>query len=216
MNALPRQFDRRLLIVGVLFIGIAATPLSGLLTETMVGHVLIQIPLLVAIGFGFGRWLEPRVEKRLRHWNAGGIPGIVLVSFVLAFWMIPRWLDAALTNGVIEWAKYASLVVLAGIPLALSWFRLHPIARGVVKIEFLSMLFRLGWLYLISPDRFCNNYLLTDQLWLGRGMIIVAIALSITWMIPVFFGNLADSLNPPNTSKREPPSHLDPKPKLLP
>ena len=51
------------------------------------------------------------------------------------------------------------------------------------------MLYRLGWLYLISPDRFCNNYLLTDQIWLGRGMLVVGLALSLTWLIPVFVGS---------------------------
>ena len=51
------------------------------------------------------------------------------------------------------------------------------------------MLYRLGWLYLISPDRFCNNYLLTDQIGLGRGMLVVGLALSLTWLIPVFVGS---------------------------
>lgn len=168
--------------------GVAATPSGRWLTATMIGHVLVQIPMLIAIGFILGRRLEPRIQHILTAVNAGGIPGILLVSFTIGFWMIPRWLDGSLTSEWIAGAKYASLVLLAGMPLAWSWSRLHPIARGVVKIEFLAMLFRLGWLYLISPDRFCNNYLLTDQVWLGRGLIMVAIALSITWVIPVFFG----------------------------
>lgn len=157
----------------------------------MVGHVLIQIPLLIATGFALGSRLEVPLTRFLDRWNAVGIPGTLLVVITLAFWMIPRWLDAALTNSAIAWAKYGSLVMFCGLPLALSWSRLHPIARGVFKIELLSMLFRLGWLYLISPERLCNNYLLTDQIWLGRGMIMIAMALSITWLIPVFFAEFA-------------------------
>ncbi len=175
----------------VVFAAIIATPFGPWLASTMVGHVLVQIPMLVAVGFALGQCVKPRIGRALANFNAGGIPGILLVTFTLAFWMIPRWLDGSITSAWIADAKYYTLVLLAGMPLALSWSRLHPVARGVVKIEFLAMLLRLGWLYQISPVRFCNNYLLTDQVWLGRGMILVAIALSITWVIPVFFGEFA-------------------------
>ena len=190
MNTLPdRQRSRAGFAVAVLVVVSLPSVATGL-TSTMQSHVLILIPLLVAVGVGFGRCLAPALDGFLDRWNGGGIPGILVTTFTIAFWMIPRWLDASLTNSVVEWSKHGSLILLAGVPLALSWDRLHPVARGVVKIEFLSMLFRLGWLYLISPERFCNNYLLNDQIWLGRGMIIIGIALSITWLIPVFFGEI--------------------------
>ena len=187
----PAWFDGGLFLAAVALAAIVATPLGEWMTSTMLGHVLVQIPVVVAAGFVLGLRVEPRIRSALRTVNAGGIPGILLVSFTIAFWMIPRWLDGSLTSDTIAVAKFLSLALLAGMPLAWSWSRLHPVARGVVKIEFLAMLFRLGWLYLISPDRFCNNYLLTDQVWLGRGMIVVAIALSITWVIPVFFGEFS-------------------------
>ena len=188
---LPARFDGMLFAAVAALAAIVATPVGAWTASSMPGHVLVQIPILAAVGYVFGRRLEPRMQRVLRAVNAGGIPGILLVSFTIAFWMIPRWLDGSLTSDGIAAAKYLSLVFLAGMPLAWSWSRLHPVARGVVKIEFLAMLFRLGWLYLISPDRFCNNYLLTDQIWLGRGMIVVAISLSITWVIPVFFGEFS-------------------------
>ena len=188
---MPR-IDLRCIAALAALAGIAATPAGGWLAATMVGHVLVQIPLLVLIGYVLGKSLEHRLERWLSLLNAGGIAGVLMATFAIAFWMIPRWLDASLVSTSIAGAKYLSLVLLAGMPLALSWRRLHPIARGVVKIEFLAMLFRMGWLYLISPDRFCNNYLLTDQIWLGRALIVVGIALSITWLIPIFFGEFAD------------------------
>ena len=172
-----------------LLFAIGLTPLGPWMASTLPGHVLGQIPLLFAAGWILGRQLEGRVHILSGRWNAGGIAGILTASVTLAFWMIPRWLDASVNDGTIAATKYASLVLLAGVPAAWSWNRLHPIARGLVKIEFLSMLFRLGWLYLISPERLCNNYLLSDQVWLGQGMLIIAIALSITWLIPVFFGD---------------------------
>ena len=204
-RALARLDGAALLAAAALF-AIVATPVGRWMALTMAGHVLVQIPMLIAAGFVFGRQIESWIRRALTVLNAGGIAGILLASFTIAFWMIPRWLDGSLTSDWIAGAKYLSLVLLAGMPLAWSWSRLHPIARGVVKIEFLAMLFRLGWLYLISPDRFCNNYLLTDQVWLGRGMIVVAISLSITWMIPVFFGEFSTE------SERAHKAHATPNP----
>ena len=206
MRRAPARFDGAALLAAAALFAIVATPVGGWTASTMAGHVLVQIPMLIAAGFVLGRLFEPRIRRALAVLNAGGIAGILLASFTIAFWMIPRWLDGSLTSDWIAGAKYLSLVLLAGMPLAWSWSRLHPVARGVVKIEFLAMLFRLGWLYLISPDRFCNNYLLTDQVWLGRGMIVVAISLSITWMIPVFFGEFS------NESERAHKAHATPDP----
>lgn len=160
--------------------------------QELAGHVLVEIPLLIAVGVILGARVASRLNTILVPINGGGIPGILLATATLAFWMIPRWLDASLADSTLAAIKYTSLVTLVGMPLAWSWARLHPIARGVVKIEFLTMLFRLGWLYLISPDRLCNNYLMTDQIWLGRGFLLVGLALSITWLIPVFFGSWAE------------------------
>ena len=207
MSALVGWVDRRAIVALGVLIAIVATPLGPTLASTMVGHVLIQIPLLAAVGFVLAKCLEPKIETGVLTWNAGGIPGVLLASFAVAFWMIPRWLDGAVTSTAIEAAKYGSVVLLVGVPLGWSWDRLHPIARGVVKIEFLAMLFRLGWLYLISPDRFCSNYLLTDQVWLGRGLVIVGVALCITWLIPLFFGEFAHATPRKSNAVVEPGAH---------
>lgn len=179
-----------------LFLALALAPLHGALEAGMAGHVMVQIPLLVAAGFLAGRRLEPALEPWLERWNAGGIAGVLLAGFTLAFWMIPRWLDAALESPATDAAKHASLALLAGAPLAWSWRRLRPVARGVVKIEFLAMLFRLGWLYLIAPDRLCNNYLLADQVALGRGLLAAGAALGLVWLAPVFFGGRGRAPSP--------------------
>ena len=203
MSAIVFGIDRRVLVAVGVLVAVIATPLGSTLASTMVGHVLIQIPLLAAAGWILGKYLEPKIETRVRTWNAGGIPGVLLASCTVAFWMIPRWLDGAVTSTAIEVAKYGSVVLLVGVPLGWSWERLHPIARGVVKIEFLAMLFRLGWLYLISPERFCNNYVLTDQVWLGRGLVIVAVALCVTWLIPLFFGEFVQTAPRPSSAVDE-------------
>ena len=168
------------------WLAIALTPVGRWLEATMTNHVLIEIPLLVAVGYVLGARVEPHLGF-LRSYNGGGIAGILIVAFTLAFWMIPRWLDAALADMPVAAAKYVSLSCLAGMPLAWSWMRMNPIMRGVVKIECIAMLFRLGWLYLVSPERLCNSYLIDDQVRLGQGIFVLGGALSIIWLIPVFF-----------------------------
>lgn len=175
-------------LAALCWLALVLTPARSLLESSLPGHVLVQIPLLVALGYWLGHSGRERLEPWQRSWNGGGIAGILLTSFTIAFWMLPRWLDASLDDPAIAMAKYLSLPLLAGAPLALSWPRLHPIARAVVKIELIAMLSRLGWLYLISPDRLCNNYLLSGQILLGQAFLALAVVLTLFWLAPVFFG----------------------------
>ena len=170
---------------------ITASPVGAWLESTMVGHVLLQLPLLVTIGLFAIDVLPTKLTNMVVLINAGGIFGCISITFIFLVWMIPRCLDASLAYESVALCKYLSLIV-GGMLLRMSWPLAHPITRGLLQIEFITMLLRLGWLYLISPERLCNSYLLSEQIWLGRGFLIIALALCCTWLIPVFFG---DSVN---------------------
>lgn len=172
---------------------IAFSPFGRWIESTMVSHVLFELPLLVVFGTLLGVQLNLHYNPILRWINSGGIFGILTAVFTLAFWMIPRWLDASLNDPLIAYAKYVSMLFV-GMSLAMSWPGAHVITRALVKIEFLTMLYRLGWIYLISPERLCNNYLLADQKWLGSGFLLIGLTLSISWMLPVFFGSKFGSI----------------------
>ena len=190
--------NKRFAVVPILIFALLITigPGGDWLELSMVTHVLIQLPLLALIGVLLGGLMPSAIVYGLGRVNAGGIFGCICVSYLFLFWMIPRWLDASLTSDVVAYFKYLSLI-LGGIMLRHTWWRTHFITRGVLQIELLAMLYRFGWLYLISPERLCNSYLLTDQVWLGRGFLAIALALSITWFIPLFFGtsDFPDSTN---------------------
>ena len=168
----------------VLWLLIAVTPAGAFLERALVSHVMVELPLLILVGILAGLALRPRLHGIL---DTLSIPCILLASFTLAFWMLPRWLDASLNDGFIALMKYLSLPLLLGIPLALSWNSLHPVARGVVKIEFLAMLFRLGWICLVAPARLCNNYLLSEQQQLGYLLVVAGFACGALWLLQVFF-----------------------------
>lgn len=168
-----------------LWVVLALPPVRHVLEATMTLQMLVQIPLLAVAG----RWLAPLLMRRvvdvLSGWNRSGITGIVLVSLTGVLWMLPRMLDAALENPWVALAKFASVPLLIGVPLAIGWPRAGFVVRGVWLVEIVAMTFRLGWLYLVSPVRLCSNYLLSDQQQLGKIMLAVgvAICLLLAWKL---------------------------------
>jgi hypothetical protein len=89
--------------------------------------------------------------------------------------------------------------------LALSWPRMGFVVRGVFIVECIATLFRLGWLYLISPERLCNLYLLEDQQRLGQWLLLIgaALFLVITWkLVWGRFDSLCDVAQEPKPAHR--------------
>ncbi len=179
---------------GLAIPALLVTPtLRQVLEGHLVLHLLVQIPLLATAGVLLGCALRfaDRIDAErepLGPWNAGGLPGLLLTLFTAAYWMLPRSLDAALAEPAMAAAKFVSLPLLLGLPLALSWPRLHPIARGFVWTDLLSMLGFLGWLYLAAPTRLCSFYLLDEQTLLGQGLLGIGGALALCLAAKAFWG----------------------------
>lgn len=165
---------------------VLALPLVRHVLETsMTLQMLAQIPLLVLAGWWLRPWLPRRVADVLAAWNLNGVSGFVLLSLAAMVWMLPRMMDAALEVPWVEAAKFASVPLLVGLPLSLSWPRAGFVVRGVFLAEVVATTFRLGWLYLVSPRRLCSNYLLGDQQRLGEIMLVIgtAICLVLAWRL---------------------------------
>lgn len=162
---------------------LALPALRAWLEASMTTHMLVQMPLLAAAGFVVVRGLAPERRGRLRYWAGGPWPLVLVALFASSYWMLPRALDAALVDPWVEAAKFISLPLLVGAPLALAWERLGSIARGFVWTNFLSMLAVLGWLYIAAPVRVCNSYLESAQDDAGRWMVWLAIGGFIAWLI---------------------------------
>ncbi|MCG3144714.1 MAG: hypothetical protein HONDAALG_02167 [Gammaproteobacteria bacterium] len=156
-----------------------APPVRHALEASMTAQMLVQIPLLAVAGVLLSRSLPGRLIAAIEPWNRHGLSTLVLAMFASAFWMLPRALDAAATETLVAAAKYASLPLLVGLPLAIAWPRMGFIVKGVFLLECLATLFRLGWLYLASPERLCNSYLLDDQQLLGRCLLVLGTALTL-------------------------------------
>ncbi|OGA21626.1 MAG: hypothetical protein A3I02_00380 [Betaproteobacteria bacterium RIFCSPLOWO2_02_FULL_67_26] len=184
------------LLAAGLWPALAAPPLRAWLESSMALHMLVQLPLLGAIGFCLGRaWLQSRPGSAAaralagtQSCNAGGVTGILAASFVMILWMLPRLLDLARLDAAADALKFLT-VPAAGLAVALSWPRLPAIARAVVHLEVIATLFRFGWGYLAAEERLCLAYLAGDQQWTGELLLWLgaAYAIAVTWR-PMFGG----------------------------
>ena len=100
--------------------------------------------------------------------------------------MLPRTMDEALTMQSMEWFKFISLPLLAGIPLRDSWKKLGKSGKGTVFTTFTVIFVLMGLLYIYSPVQLCNNYLLVEQITLGWGFLTTAICMAIYMLYTIF------------------------------
>jgi hypothetical protein len=157
-------------------------PLEG----QMVTHVLLLLPALAFAGWLAGRAIASRWPGlRSSDWNADGATGLLTALFAGAFWMLPRSLDWSLSEPLGDVAKFISLPLLVGIPLALSWRRAPFLVRGFLKANAISMALTLAWIYSYAPVRLCISYLTGQQEQLGVGFLWVAGVISALWIAPL-------------------------------
>jgi hypothetical protein len=161
----------------VLYLVLVTPPVAVWLERSMVGHMLVQIPLLALAGGLLARGAAGGPRGALAGFNAGGILGLLVAVFAAAVWMLPRMLDAALRSPLVEAAKFTTVPLLVGAPLVLSWPLLPPVARGFVWVNLISHAAVLGWLYSVAPDRLCTRYPFDQQATLGAALLIAAVAL---------------------------------------
>lgn len=167
---------------------LALAPLREALESSMSAHMLVQMPLLAAAGFAAARALAARRRIALRRFVGGPWPLALLAMLASSYWMLPRALDATLTSPWAEAAKFVSLPLLVGAPLALAWERLGALGRGFVWNNFFSMLAVLGWLYVAAPVRVCNSYLVDEQASAGWRMVQLALVFFAVWLARLFVG----------------------------
>lgn len=163
----------------VLLIALMIPPVATLMESVMIIHMHMQMPLLVIAGFFIARFFLDRFPRFFEKYNQNGLPGILLFSIIMIYWMLPRTMDEALTLQSVELFKFISLPFLAGVPLRDSWKKLSKVGKSNLITVFTVIFLGLGWVYIQSNDQLCNNYLVIDQMILGWGFITMAICMVI-------------------------------------
>lgn len=161
--------------------------------QTMTRQMLAHIPLIALSG-----WLLSGSSPRsaapgtiCSRWqvawtnltagmNAYGAPGLLYATLTGMYWMIPKALDDVLLHQWVALGKFIS-VLLAGMAIRVSWSRAHPVIRVFFLGSFSWTSAIAGMLYQENTERLCNFYLLDDQIWAGRGLVILAIVLPAAW-----------------------------------
>jgi len=159
-------------------LALSLPPGRALIEQSMVWHMLVQMPLLVVAGW----WAAagaPRLGERI---NRHGLTGFMLAQCITAYWMVPALIDRAV---VLPWADAGKLVSLwvAGVALR-HGYRQAPLAVQLFFAGYgLPMLAWLGY-YLASTDlRLCNAYSLESQMRAGQGLVMLATVLGAAWVL---------------------------------
>ncbi|WP_017755800.1 hypothetical protein [Calidifontibacillus oryziterrae] len=178
---------KRNLSFGVCLLILLSLPsIKELMESSMVGQMIVQLPLLILSGFLIGKAVKTKIPVDQKGFNNGGISGMLLAIFTILFWLLPRSIDASINDEMFSIAKFTTLPLLAGFPIALSWERLHINGRNFIWANLISMLVVMGWLYLNSPVRLCNNYLLDQQVSLGKTFLFLTGVLIISGIFRSF------------------------------
>lgn len=171
--------------VGLVLLLLVFTPaLRQWLTASMWRHMVLQFPLWMAAGAFLVGALSPAARAHIARWNAYGISGLVCAAMVLAVLMVPRVLDLALVSAPVEANKCVALLC-AGAALRLSWAAAGLVVQGFFLGNMLPMTAVVGQLYIDSPLRLCNAYLLDDQARLGIWLVSFAALLAVVWLTQV-------------------------------
>lgn len=161
------------------YIFLVLPPVANVLESIMIMHMHMQMPLFVLTGFLMAKLLQQKFPGFFDKWNGNGIPGILLFSIIMMYWMIPRTMDEALTMQSIELFKFFSLPFLAGVPLRDSWGKVSLLVKKIFFISFTIVFLVMGVLYIMAPIQLCNNYLLIDQIILGWGFLTTSFVMII-------------------------------------
>ena len=160
-------------------LALSLPPLRMLIEQSMVWHMLVQMPLLVLAGAcAAAAWTSVR-ELR---WNRFGLTGFMLAQCIVAYWMIPATVDRAVVLPSADAVKLVTLWI-AGAALNLGYRQAPPAVQLFFIGYGLPMMAWLG-LYLASTDlRLCNAYSLQSQWRAGWGLVGLAAALGVAWVL---------------------------------
>lgn len=178
------NLDIRNYLAGILFLSavfLSLWPLRAVIIENMFWHMDIQIPLLIAAGL-ISKIPVSNFSQNLSRFNAYGLNSFIVSQVILVFWMLPISIDRAIIHWEYDLAKIISLIVCG-------WLIQVSFKRTTVVIEiffvgyFLAMMLWVGFYYIQSDIRLCNVYTQDSQQYAGGGLMAIAVALSLVWII---------------------------------
>ncbi len=184
------------LVLAALACALSVPPLRALIEQSMVWHMLVQMPLLVAAGACAAAAWPQALGGRWARFNRYGLTGFMVAQCITAYWMVPALVDRAVVMPSADAWKVVTLW-LAGVALRQGWVQ-SPLAVQLFFVGYgLPMMAWLGFYLATTNLRLCNAYSLESQLRTGQGMVLLAVMLGLGWGASVWRSLLP---GPPLTS----------------
>jgi cytochrome c oxidase assembly factor CtaG len=157
---------RRTLWIAAAALALSDPAANRWLDATMPRLVLLAGPAWTTLGIlavGRSGWTWKRG-------NEHGLTGLTFALGALAFWMIPRSVDAVRTSAVADQLMHASMLA-AGAALAASWRIMPFVVRGVLGIYAAAMTIALGVIYSSYSALLCGTFDFAQQRLAGNWLL---------------------------------------------
>jgi len=143
---------------GIVVAVTVSPPVDPFLDASMSRHMLLQMPLLVGLGYAAASiWPIPRCRLAPL-----GLSCIFFAMGSLLFWMLPRSLDTAVTVAWVDQIMHANML-LAGGSLAIGLPRLSFHTKMACGVYSLAMTMTAGVVYTVASVPVCSTYSLQQQ-----------------------------------------------------
>jgi hypothetical protein len=185
--------------VTLLAVALSVPPLRSLIEQSMVWHMVVQMPLLALGGWllmsAAGHWPQhqrlhqprpalTRWATQLGAWNRYGLTGFIAALMVFAYWMLPLTLDRAVVLPTADALKVISLLA-AGALLRHSFTHSPAVLQLFFMGSAVPMAMWLGSYFASTDLRLCNAYSLQSQVNTGWSLAALAAALGALWLLGV-------------------------------
>ena len=175
----------------LIYVFIAAPITRSFLEQSMLTHMLVQIPLLALCGALVTSHFADKFNLQLAYHYA--LPLLIIALTTTMFWMLPRNLDASLEYVSFEILKFISLPIFLGATVILGWKNSGTLTKSFVITNLISMLVVLAWLYIEAPIRLCNYYLVDEQKLVGIYLLYGTACISLYWLVKLFVGSVKNN-----------------------
>lgn len=159
----------------LLFAFLAMPPIVSFLESHMLLHMHVQMPLLAFAGMLWTPFLQAKFPRFFSRWNEDGVPGIVLVSLVVTYWILPRAMDEAIQFSSVEVFKFISWPFFVGVAMKDSWKKLKGRQQLFSTLYFSFIYGVMGFVYIFAEEQLCNNYLIVEQRLLGWSFLAISL-----------------------------------------
>ncbi len=180
------------LMISLLAVALSVPPLRRLIEQSMVWHMVIQLPMLALGGWlCLGALLSRRASERLAPWNRYGLTGFIAAQGIVAYWMLPLAIDRAVVLALADVTKLLSCFVCGALLK-------HSVQRAPLAVQLffvgttVSMMIWLGTYFATTDRRLCNAYSLQSQIETGWGLVLLGVALGGIWLIHAIFRTPGD------------------------